>query len=443
MYLSPHHFQTQARHFENNLHFAAAAVRAIGWGFTAVELDPGTITNGLVNVRSASGVLPDGLLFDMPSSDPPPPPFDIREAFSPLADTQIVALAIPACNAHLGDFARPTIAGAARPSRYVTETHLVPDELNPQDLVEMNLGRRNFQLLIDSQYPADMVHLPLARIRRVGAGKFAYDTSFVPPVLHTGASEYLMSMLQRLCTLIEEKAAAAADMRAGDRRPIADRFRKDPVSFWYLHTLYSNLAPLRHHLLARNRHPEDLFVQMLEFGGALSSFVPDSDVKTLPAYSHDSLAGCFDALDSRIRQWLQFMLPSPCISVPAVPFIPGFWRAAITDERHLQRSRWVLEIQSGRLAGGELITQTPGLVKVCSERFIQQLVGRALPGASLTHLPAPPPEIPVGSAGFCFDISKTGPCWEDIMNTRQVGIYVPDAIPEPGITLHIVPEAQR
>jgi type VI secretion system protein ImpJ len=442
MYLAPHHFQTQARHFENSLHFATSAIRGLGWGFMATELDPDAITNGQVILRSASGVFSDGLLFDIPSCDPPPPALDVREAFSPIADSQVVALAIPARDARPGDFSRPTSVVSSRGPRYLTETHIIADELDPQDTAPLPLGRRNFHLLLDTDSPPDMIQLPLARVRRIGAGRFAYDTTFMPPILHVGASEYLMSMLHRLCGLIEEKAAAAAEVRAGDRRPVADQFRKEPVSFWYLHTLYTNQAPLRHHLLVRRTHPEDLFVRMLEFAGALSCFVPDADVRKLPFYDHESPGPCFEALDSRIRQWLQFMLPSPCISMHAEPLAPSFWRAAITDERHFHRARWVLELASAELPGGELIAQVPRLVKICSERFIQELVRRALPGASLTYLPSPPPEIPVAPSGYCFDLSRTGPCWEDIMNTRQAGFYVPAAIPQPRITLHIVPEVQ-
>lgn len=313
MYLSPHHFQTQARHFENALHFAASALRSAGWGLTALELDTEAITNGIVSVRLASGLLADGLVFDIPSSDPPPPTLDIRDLFSPVADAHIVSLTISSRVSSTDEFAR-TLASATRRPRYVSEAHLVPDELNPQDETQVDLGRRNFQLMLETEAPGDVVQLPLARVRRIGAGKFTYDTTFIPPILQVGASEYLITMLHRLCVLMEEKATAAADVRAGDARSIADQFRKDAVNFWYLHTLYSNMPPLRHFLLTRTRHPEDLYVQMLQLAGGLSCFLPQADVKALPSYDHEDLGECFDALDTRIRQWLHLMIPSPCIS---------------------------------------------------------------------------------------------------------------------------------
>jgi type VI secretion system protein ImpJ len=37
-----------------------------------------------------------------------------------------------------------------------------------------------------------------------------------------------------------------------------------------------------------------------------------------------------------------------------------------------------------------------------------------------------------------FSIQRTGPCWEHIVQTRQVGVYVPAEIPTPQLSLIVL-----
>ena len=112
----------------------------------------------------------------------------------------------------------------------------------------------------------------------------------------------------------------------------------------------------------------------------------------------------------------------------------------ITDQRCLGRSRWILSIRCS-IGEADLISRTPQLVKVCSQGFVGKLVQRALPGLTLTHLPAPPSAVSPKVEHQYFGIGKAGPCWEHIVQTRQVGVYVPGEIPEPEIGLHVVLES--
>jgi type VI secretion system protein ImpJ len=82
------------------------------------------------------------------------------------------------------------------------------------------------------------------------------------------------------------------------------------------------------------------------------------------------------------------------------------------------------------------------LVKVCSSAFVPELVKRALPGFTLTHLATPPSAVPTRPDTQYFTVSKGGPCWDHIVKTRQVGVYVPGDLPEPQVELLIVVEPE-
>ena len=107
--------------------------------------------------------------------------------------------------------------------------------------------------------------------------------------------------------------------------------------------------------------------------------------------------------------------------------------------RCLRRARWILGIRSS-LGESELLRLTPKLVKICSSKFVPELVKRALPGMNLTHLPVPPTAIRAEADMQYFSIEITGPCWEHILQTRSVGIYIPGEISNPEFDLTVVVE---
>jgi len=61
-------------------------------------------------------------------------------------------------------------------------------------------------------------------------------------------------------------------------------------------------------------------------------------------------------------------------------------------------------------------------------------------GLALTHLPTPPTAIPARLEAQYFGISRTGPFWDHIVETRRVGIYVPAELPDPELELLVVLE---
>ena len=106
-------------------------------------------------------------------------------------------------------------------------------------------------------------------------------------------------------------------------------------------------------------------------------------------------------------------------------------------QRCIGPARWILEIQSP-IGEADLIARVPKLTKMCSARFVLELIKRALPGLPLTHLSVPPPQIAARVESQYFVVNRSGPCWEHILQTRQVGVYVPAEIPSPELSLIVL-----
>jgi type VI secretion system protein ImpJ len=438
MQLGPHHFQAQAAYFEDALQFATASLWFESYGMVGYELDTEALRNGTVSLVHARGIFPDGLIFHMPDEDPLPEPRNIVDLFPPARDRMNLSLAVPSKRPGGANCAL-TDAVSADGVRYVAQEELLRDDNTGLDEKPVRVGRKNIRLLLDVEPSEGYVTLPLARVMRDGAGGFIYDETFIPPCLRISTSERLMTMTRRLVDILQEKSTALSAAARGQGRRHSGLSAQQVATFWFLHSINSALAPLRHLCFSKHGHPVELFTELLRLGGALCTFGLESHPRDLPLYNHLRLEGCFEALDDHIRRHLELLVPSNCIAIELQSVSNYFYEADITDERCFGRSRWIFAIQA-EMGEAELITQTPKLAKICSSKFVPELVRRALPGMKLTHLPSPPSAVSPTVLNQYFAVDKGGPCWEHLLQTKRVGVYVPGEFPRPQLELLVVLE---
>lgn len=438
MYLAPHHFQAQARYFEHSVQFANASLWSEPYGLISQQLDEDALRNGTVAVSSARGVFTDGLPFDMPAPDDLPLPRGVADMFPPTRDKLVVYLAVPAWVE--GSTNCASGSEVSETTRFIGSELVVPDEITGTDEKTVRLGRKNVRLLFDTESIDGFNVLTLARVMRSASGRFVYDSTFIPACLQITASDRLMEILRVLIEILEEKAAVLLQGRSGSAGKFqAGMSSGDVASFWFQHTINASLAPLRHIFHSKRGHPEELFMEMSRLGAALCTFGLQSHPRSLPLYDHRNLDRCFDELNDHILRHLEIVVPTRTLSIPLHAVGNYLWNGDITDQRCLDRAKWIFSIHSP-IGEAELISKTPHLVKFCSARFVPELVRRALPGMHLTHLPVPPSALSAKVDHQYFQIDRSGPCWEHIVVTRQVGIYVPGELRSPELELLVIVE---
>ena len=433
MYLGPHHFQAQNRYYEDTIQFIASSLAYASYGLIGWQLDNEALRNGTVALIHARGIFPDGLAFNMPECDPLPEARNISDLVSPMRESVTVALTVRRRNPDGPNVSDSPVADGAR---YISEVQTMHDENNGRDEKPVKMARKNIRLMLDTEYSEDMVVLPIARVKRDGAGHFMFDSNFIPPCLQISGSERLMTLLSRLIEVLDDKNATLSQQETVGASGFSQR---EVAKFWLLHAVNSNLAPLRHLFFVKRGHPEEVYLSMARLGGALCTFAAESHPRNLPLYDHDHLSECFEALDSHIRIHLERVLPTNVTSIQIRRTDDYFYAGAVNDQRCLGKSRWILAVQSP-VGEADLISSVPKLAKVCSQKFVARLVQRAMPGLPLLHMPVPPTALSAGVETQYFGVSKTGPCWDHILETREVGIYVPNEIPSPKIELFVILE---
>jgi type VI secretion system protein ImpJ len=439
MYLGPHHFQVQSQSFEDLVHFSTSSLWFAPYGVISCKLDSEALTNGFLSLVHGRGLFPDGLAFQMPDADAMPPALNITDLFSSTRESLLVYLAVPERRP-----GGPNCALDSEPAqlevRYQAEMLTLPDENTGRDEKQIQIGRKNIRFALETQDNQGLVTLPIARVLRDGSGRFIFDPSFIPPCLQISASERLLVIARTLVDILDEKSASLSRARRATAQGRAGYSSEEIASFWFVHTVNESLSVLRHLCVSQRGHPEQLYIEMSRLAGALCTFGLDSHPESLPTYNHDDLEKCFGPLNQHIRAHLELVVPSNCVQIPLVLAGRNFRNGDVLDQRCLDRARWILAIRA-ETGEAEIIAKTPRLIKVCAKDLLPELVKTALPGLGLVHLPVPPSAIAPKVEFQYFGVSRTGSCWEHIVQSRKVGVYVPDDLPGAEIELLVVLES--
>src|SRR5256885_13275439 len=240
--LSPQHFQTQDRFLEDLLEFQLSSLVFSPWGFRRLEIDREALASGSFAIAGAAGIFPDGLLFDMPLSDPTPPPKQLEGAFSPDQETLDVYLAIPEYR-----YGGHNVSAAQRDrdTRYRAEELLRRDETTGRSERPIQVARKNVRILFEGESTEGSTVLRAARLTRTVTGDFQLDAQFVPPLIDIEASEYVMAVARRLVEILSTKSTEVAGMRRQKNQSLAHFRIADVPSFWLLFTIHSYLPRLR------------------------------------------------------------------------------------------------------------------------------------------------------------------------------------------------------
>lgn len=441
MFLMPQHFQAQDEYFEECLHFRASASNFANWGLSGLGIDEASLVNGLFTLRHCEGVLPDGLLFNMPASDELPEGRQVEEFFPPTQETLDVYLAVPetrplAKNYSLGPSSNQASNGHTS-ARYVADTRMVIDATLGSDEKPIQVGTKSFRLLFGGENLDGFTSLRIAQVSRNAAGGYVLAPKFVPPLLDIVASDYLMMLARRQVEVLTAKSATLTLPRKQRGRDVADFTTTEVANFWLLHTVNSYLPELKHIWKVRRGHPDVLYRAMLRLAGALTTFTISQNVRDFPDYDHNSLGECFTALDVRVRDLLETVLPSKCVTIPLELTDKLVWSGSIVDERYLKDSQFILSV-SCRMPVDELIAKFPRLAKMSSPNETPRLVRNSLPGVSMRHLPSPPSAVPVKLDNQYFSLVQSGGLWDSITQARAVSVFVPSEIAEPKMELLVV-----
>src|ERR1017187_3164086 len=144
-FLSPQHLQLQDRFLEDLLQFHLDSLSFRPWGFRSLQIGREALAAGSLAISSASGIFPDGLLFDIPGSDSAPPPKLLADCLEPDQTTLDIYLSVPQYRDRGLNVATAARQGGAR---YRAEVELFRDENTGLSEKPLQIARKNLRLLL-------------------------------------------------------------------------------------------------------------------------------------------------------------------------------------------------------------------------------------------------------------------------------------------------------
>ena len=419
-FLTPQHLQLQDRFGDDNLQFQLEALSYRFWGFAGLRIDEAKLVEGQFVLSEASGVAPDGLLFDFPLSDAAPASRAIGQFFSEQNKTVAVYLAVPERN----DGGINVSSQSGTKTRYQSEVRMIRDENSGLLEKPVQLARKNLRLLLEGENLEGNTVMQVAVVEKKADGTYRLMPNFVPPMIDIHGSSVLVGIVRRLVETLGARSALLSGTRRQRNQSLADFTASDVADFWLLYTINSNL-PIFRHLFNRTKvHPEQLFTAMLSLAGSLTTFSTKIHPRDLPEYKHDNLGTCFLDLEQKLRSLLETVVETNFVALPLKMVRPSIYATAIDDDKYLRKTRLYLAV-SAEMKEADLMVKVPQLMKVASAGQLEEIVRRAMPGLKLMPVAVPPREIRVNLKYKYFSLDASGDVYEGIQRARNLGVWTP------------------
>ncbi|MGH7440191.1 MAG: type VI secretion system baseplate subunit TssK [Polyangiaceae bacterium] len=421
--VSQHHFQALDAYHEELLRERIASARRFEWGILDIEVDERLLQSGQFRLSRFAAVWPDGTVVRCGGSGEPPTPEP--RAFDAVFD---------AAAAHLGVFVGMAAAGASPANvadpgggpgqrRFARISEMARDFNDGGAPQEIDLAIPNVRVFFSPEPHENVARLPVAQLVRQPGGRVIVRDNFVPPTLQISAAPFLAAGLHRILGAMTARQRELAAGRKQRHSTSIEFHFTDARRFWLLHTLNASIPVLAHYLHVKRVHPEEAYLALASLVGQLSTFAPDADPASIPAFDYTALGDVFESLFARVLSLLALDSTPPYTEIPLEHRQDGMFVGKIPEARIANHALFV-GVAAG-LPEPTIRERAPQLLKIASWTHIYDVVKQARHGVRAEVEWSPSSVLPL-KPGLCFfRIRQEGPYWEEIVKTLTLALYVP------------------
>lgn len=423
MFLRTQHFQQFERYLERRGEATARWLHPLGYGFARLEIDEALLKTGALALSRASGIMPDGTMFDAPGADDQPTPFQPASTLK----NSLIHLALPVRRA--GAFDARLAPEQGQPLRWVGHEVEVADVIaGSEGSAPITVAKLDLRLLDDTQKLAGYVSLPVARlVERRADGSLVLDPDYVPTCVSCDVSARLKGYAAEMRGLLQHRGAAIAG-RLGDP---GGKSIAEITDFLILMLVNRNEALIRHLGGLSDLHPARLYEALAELAGELATFTETGSHRPpeLAPYDHNDLQASFRPLVGFLREALSAVFEQTAIPIPLEERAYGIRVARITDRSLFTDCTFVLAASSS--VDGDLMRQNmPKRTKVGAVERIRDLVNLQLGGAPIRPLQAEPRQIPFRAGMVYFEVNTGSEDWRLVEKSGGVAVHVSGDVPD-------------
>ncbi|MFB2890140.1 type VI secretion system baseplate subunit TssK [Aeromonas veronii] len=421
LFIKPQHFQQQQRHSDYALHARLSALSDYFYGLQSLAINEDYLGFGRIALVGATGILPDGTVFNIPNDDVLPTPLEITDAS---VANQKVYLALPLSVSGVNEVNQ----GGQVATRLQAHRHDVRDlHSEGGDVVSLEVGRVSLRLMLEREDRSAYASLAIARIldKRPDGG-LVLDPNFMPCSISVSAIPTLKRFLGESAGLVAERARSLSQrIAAPGQQGVAD------VAEFMMLQLLNRAQPQLSHLARLGiLHPERLHEALVQLCGELMTFTDESRLPPeFPAYRHDDQQVSFEPVMLALRQALSTVLSPRAVSIQLRKHQYGVMVAMVNESELMQSADFVLAVRA-RMPQEQLRKQLLQQTKVASSDKIRELISLQLPGIPLLPLPVAPRQLPYHAGYSYFQLDRQSPAWQMLAVSNTLAFHIAGDFPE-------------
>ncbi|MFM5698561.1 type VI secretion system baseplate subunit TssK [Aeromonas veronii] len=421
LFIKPQHFQQQQRHSDYALHARLSALSDYFYGLQSLAINEDYLGFGRIALVGATGILPDGTVFNIPNDDVLPTPLEITDAS---VANQKVYLALPLSVSGVNEVNQ----GGQVATRLQAHRHDVRDlHSEGGDVVSLEVGRVSLRLMLEREDRSAYASLAIARIldKRPDGG-LVLDPNFMPCSISVSAIPPLKRFLGESAGLVAERARSLSQrIAAPGQQGVAD-----VAEFMMLQLLNRAQPQLSHLARLGTLHPERLHEALVQLCGELMTFTDESRLPPeFPAYRHDDQQVSFEPVMLALRQALSTVLSPRAVSIQLRKHQYGVMVAMVNESELMQSADFVLAVRA-RMPQEQLRKQLLQQTKVASSDKIRELISLQLPGIPLLPLPVAPRQLPYHAGYSYFQLDRQSPAWQMLAVSNTLAFHIAGDFPE-------------
>ncbi|WP_429152065.1 type VI secretion system baseplate subunit TssK [Aeromonas hydrophila] len=421
LFIKPQHFQQQQRHSDYALHARLSALSDYFYGLQSLAINEDYLGFGRIALVGATGILPDGTVFNIPNDDVLPTPLEVTDAS---VANQKVYLALPLSVSGVNEVNQ----GAQVATRLQAHRHDVRDlHSEGGDVVSLEVGRVSLRLMLEREDRSAYASLAIARIldKRPDGG-LVLDPNFMPCSISVSAIPTLKRFLGESAGLVAERARSLSQrIAAPGQQGVAD-----VAEFMMLQLLNRAQPQLSHLSRLGTLHPERLHEALVQICGELMTFTDESRLPPeFPAYRHDDQQVSFEPVMLALRQALSTVLSPRAVSIQLRKHQYGIMVAMVNESELMQSADFVLAVRA-RMPQEQLRKQLLQQTKVASSDKIRELISLQLPGIPLLPLPVAPRQLPYHAGYSYFQLDRQSPAWQMLAVGNTLAFHIAGDFPE-------------
>ena len=422
MFLQPHHFQQEARHVEHLVDLRVRAAEPHAWGFFELVLDEGLLALGRLGLVRASGILPDGTPFKIPSIDAVPVALDLPSDMK----GEIVCLAAPVARSGVTEIDFGDDAAARELCRFRAVNEELRDHANASDEPEpIQTGALNLSLLRARDATDAYASLGVARVvERRADNQIVLDRNYIAPQTRIEATAQLSATASLLHGLIQQRARLLASRMGQLGHGISE-----VADFLMLQALNRAEPVFRQHAGAPHVHPSEFHLACLQLAGDLSTFASESRfAPEFPLYRHNDLHATFAPVIDALRRMLSVVLERNALQIELAERAHNVRTGVFPDPDLARQSNFVLAVNA-QMPSDQVRQRFPSQSKLGPVERLRDLVNLQLPGVTMRLLPTAPRQLPFHAGFHYFELDRGGDLWKQIERSGSLALHVAGDFP--------------